>query len=38
MKQVLKLLHENSFEVLEVIQDQFTGLPGSHSFFATKCS
>jgi len=36
MKQVLKLLRDNSFEVLEVIQDQFTGMQGSHSFFATK--
>ena len=36
MQEVFKLLRENGFSVLEVFQDHFTGMPGSHTFFAQK--
>ncbi|HKK56287.1 class I SAM-dependent methyltransferase [Marinobacter sp.] len=36
MRDVLELLREHGFQVLEVLQDPFTGMPGSHSFFAVK--
>lgn len=36
MHKVLALLRHHKFEVLEVLQDQFTGMPGSHTFFARK--
>ncbi|MCX7561915.1 class I SAM-dependent methyltransferase [Sulfitobacter sp. F26204] len=36
MKAILDVLDAKGFRVLEVIQDNFTGMPGSHSFFATK--
>lgn len=36
MQEVFKLLSENGFSVLEVFQDHFTGMPGSHTFFAQK--
>ena len=38
MHQVLKLLAAKGFELREVLQDQFTGMPGSHSFLAVKSS
>lgn len=36
MRHVMSLLRQHGFEVLEVMQDQFTGMPGSHSFLAIK--
>ena len=36
MHQVLELLRAKGFELREVLQDQFTGMPGSHSFLAVK--
>lgn len=36
MHAIMALLRDHGFELQEVIQDQFTGTPGSHSFFATK--
>ena len=36
MRDVLALLRVHGFQVLEVLQDQFTGMPGSHSFFAVR--
>ncbi len=36
MRDVFKVLRKHGFEVLEVIQDQFTGMRGSHTFFAKK--
>ncbi|MFK7836102.1 MAG: class I SAM-dependent methyltransferase [Sulfitobacter sp.] len=36
MQQVMTLFHDKGFRVQEVIQDQFTGIAGSHTFLATK--
>jgi SAM-dependent methyltransferase len=36
MHQVFALLHRHGFVPLEVIMDTWTGMPGSHTFFATK--
>lgn len=36
MHAVLDLLHSHGFALREVLQDQFTGKPGSHSFMAVK--
>lgn len=36
MHAVLDLLRVHGFELREVLQDQFTGMPGSHSFMAVK--
>lgn len=36
MHRVFRLLHKHGFTPLEVIMDTWTGLPGSHTFFAVK--
>ena len=36
MHVVFALLHRNGFVPLEVIMDTWTGMPGSHTFFAVK--
>ncbi len=36
MHRVFRLLHKHGFTPLEVIMDTWTGLPGSHTFFAIK--
>lgn len=36
MQKVLGMLRDHGFELREVVQDNFTALPGSHSFFAVK--
>ncbi|MEW9918463.1 class I SAM-dependent methyltransferase [Marimonas sp. MJW-29] len=36
MRHVLALLSQHGFRLLEVLQDQFTGMPGSHSFLAVR--
>lgn len=36
MHEVLDMLRAHGFHLREVLQDQFTGMPGSHSFFAVK--
>jgi SAM-dependent methyltransferase len=36
MDRVFRLLHKHGFTPLEVIMDTWTGLPGSHTFFAVK--
>jgi SAM-dependent methyltransferase len=36
MHKVFALLHRHGFVPLEVIMDTWTGMPGSHTFFATK--
>ena len=36
MKVVFSLLHQHGFRLLEVINDPWTGLYGSHTFFAIK--
>lgn len=36
MHEVLDMLRAQGFHLREVLQDQFTGMPGSHSFFAVK--
>jgi protein-L-isoaspartate O-methyltransferase len=36
MHRVFELLHRHGFVPREVVMDSWTGLPGSHTFFATK--
>jgi SAM-dependent methyltransferase len=36
MDRIFRLLHRHGFTPLEVIMDTWTGLPGSHTFFAVK--
>jgi SAM-dependent methyltransferase len=36
MDRIFRLLHNHGFIPLEVIMDTWTGLPGSHTFFAIK--
>jgi SAM-dependent methyltransferase len=36
MDRIFRLLHKHGFTPLEVIMDTWTGLPGSHTFFAVK--
>jgi len=36
MDRVFRLLHKHGFMPLEVIMDTWTGLPGSHTFFAVR--
>lgn len=36
MQEVFDILAKNGFSVLEVFQDHFTGMQGSHTFFAKK--
>ena len=36
MNRVFQLLHDRGFRVHEVIMDTWTGMPGSHTFFASK--
>ncbi len=36
MDRIFRLLHKHGFIPLEVVMDNWTGLPGSHTFFAIK--
>lgn len=36
MREVIKMLTANGCELVEVLQDNFTAMPGSHSFMAVK--
>lgn len=36
MRHVTKMLRDRGCDLLEVVQDNFTGMPGSHTFLAVK--